>query len=361
MDRCGRGIDQPPPDVRGRGHPDRFFRVLGSLISGYEWLTSGASLHRRPVRQVEREMVLTVHHTQIEAMGVRSFRLVSAAGTPLPRWQPGAHLDVLLPSGRRRQYSLCGDPADRSSYRIAVRLIADGGGGSRELHESVGVGCVVRASAPRNAFPFVPASHYVFLAGGIGITPILPMVKHAAAQGTPWQLVYTGRCRESMPFLDELSELDPARVLLRPYDQHGFPSGEQLLAHAPPGATVYCCGPAAMIENVRRAFPASAASAFHVERFTAPPILGGQAFEVRLARSNRVVGVPADRSVLDALREVLPTIAYSCRRGFCGTCRTRVIAGEVAHRDEVLTPQERAEAMTICVSRSRGGPITLDL
>jgi ferredoxin-NADP reductase len=355
------GIDQAPPDLRGRGHPDRLFRALGGLIDGYEWLTCGASLHRRPARKVIRERILTVQQTRVEAAGVRSFSLVSGSGDPLPRWQPGAHLDILLPSGRRRQYSLCGDPADRSAYRIAVRLIAHGAGGSRELHESVATGCTMSVRGPRNAFPFVPASHYLFLAGGIGITPILPMVKHAAAGGTPWQLVYTGRCRQSMPFLDELSELDPNRILLRPYDQYGYLPGTRLLAHALPGATVYCCGPPAMIASVRRDFPTSAASALHGERFTAPPIAGGEAFDVRLWRSNRVIRVPADRSVLDTLQEVLPTLPYSCRRGFCGTCRTRVIAGEVAHHDQVLTPQERAETMTICVSRSRGGPITLDL
>jgi ferredoxin-NADP reductase len=361
MAGSGAGLDQPPPDLRGRGHPDRLFRALGDLISGYAWLTSRASLGCRPVRRVGRELILIVQQTRVEAAGVRSFRLIPTGGGLLPRWQPGAHLDVLLPSGRRRQYSLCGDPADRSAYRIAVRLIAGGAGGSRELHESVGTGCALSVRGPRNAFPFVPASHYLFLAGGIGITPILPIVKHAAVRGTPWHLVYTGRCRDSMPFLDELSELDPDRVLLRPYDQYGFLSGTRLLAHAPPGATVYCCGPPAMIASLCRDFPTSAGSALHVERFTAPPIGGGEAFDVRLQRSDRVVRVPADRSVLDILQEVLPTLPYSCRRGFCGTCRTRVIAGGVAHYDQVLTPQERIETMTICVSRSRGGPIILDL
>jgi ferredoxin-NADP reductase len=199
------------------------------------------------------------------------------------------------------------------------------------------------------------------LAGGIGITPILPMVKQAAAGGAPWQLVYTGRSRASMPFLDELSELDPDRVRIRPYDQHGFPTGAELLEYAPPGATVYCCGPEPMIAGVRQSFPASAAAALQFERFSAPPVLDGVPFEITLQRSNRVLTVPADVSALDIIRQALPDVAYSCQQGFCGTCRTRVLSGDVEHRDRVLTDQARADTMNICVSRSRGGRIVLDI
>jgi ferredoxin len=165
-----------------------------------------------------------------------------------------------------------------------------------------------------------------------------------------------------MPFLEELTELDPARIQVRPYDQYGFPaSGAELLTYAPNGATVYCCAPAAVIASVRRDLPARAAEALHFERFSAPPILDGVAFEVALQRSNRVLTVPADRSALDIIRQVVPDTAYSCQQGFCGTCRTRVISGEIDHRDRVLTERERTDTMTICVSRSRGGRIALDL
>ena len=351
-----------PPDLRGRRHPDRLFRAIGAVVSGYEWLTSVASLRRAPTQRVDRDLNLVVDEIRVEAHDVRSFRLAAAGGADLPRWQPGSHLDVLLPSGRRRQYSLCGDPADRSSYRIAVRRIAEGAGGSRELHEVVGTGSALTVRGPRNAFPYVRAAGYLFLAGGIGITPILPMVKQAAAGATPWQLVYTGRSRESMPFLDELTALDPARVWIRPYDQYGFPaSGAELLEYAPSGATVYCCGPAPMIANVRRDLATSAAVALHFERFSAPPVLGGAPFEIALQRSNRVLTVPADRSALDVIRQAVPGVAYSCQQGFCGTCRTRVISGEIDHRDRVLTDGERTDTMTICVSRSRGGRIAVDL
>lgn len=352
-----------PPDLRGRQRPDRLFAALGALISGLEWISSGSYIRRPQPRQVDRDLPLLVDQVCREADEVRSFRLVAAGCAELPRWQPGSHLDLLLPSGRRRQYSLCGDPADRGCYRIAVRRLAGGGGGSQELYDSVGVGSTLTVRGPRNGFPYVPAAGYLFLAGGIGITPILPMVKQAAADGAQWQLVYTGRSRASMPFLDELSALDPDRVLIRPYDQYGFPSGAELLERAPAGATVYCCGPAAMITGVRRDLPASAAAALHFERFSAPPVLDGVPFEIALQRSSRVLTVPADRSALEVIRQAVPDAAYSCQQGFCGTCRVRVVTGcgEVEHRDRVLTDRERADTMTICVSRSRGGRIAVDL
>ncbi|MPZ67367.1 MAG: 2Fe-2S iron-sulfur cluster binding domain-containing protein [Pseudonocardiaceae bacterium] len=352
----------PPPDLRGRAHADRMFRMLGALVTGYEWLANGAHSRRPSTQRVDRDLNLVVDEIRIEGQNVRSYRLVAAGGEKLPSWQPGCHLDVLLPTGRRRQYSLCGDPRDRGSYRIAVRRIDTGAGGSRELHDSVGTGCALTVRGPRNGFPYVRADRYLFIAGGIGITPILPMVKQAAADGAQWQLVYTGRSRASMPFLDELSALDPARVRLRPYDEFGFPaSGSELLQYAPNQATVYCCGPAPIIANVRRDLPDSAAQALHFERFTTPPIVDGRPFEIALTRSNRVLTVPADRSALDVIRQQIPDIAYSCQRGFCGTCRSRVISGEVDHRDRVLTDGERTDTMTICVSRSRGDRIVLDL
>jgi len=293
---------------------------------------------------------------------VRSFRLTAPDGAALPAWQPGSHLNVVLPSGRSRHYSLCGDPADRHSYRIAVRRSADGDGGSRELHDTVQPGTTLAVRGPRNAFPYVPAPSYLFIAGGIGITPILPMVKQAAAGGAPWRLVYTGRGTESMPFLDELRALDPGRIWIRPDTRYGVPtSGAELLAHAPARATVYCCGPVPMIDAARRDLAASEVAVLHFELFTTPPVLDGAPFEIALQHSNQVLTVPPDRSALDVLHRLRPDLAYSCRRGFCGTCRTRVISGEIDHRDRVLTDSERAGTMTICVSRSAGGRVVLDL
>nr|WP_268239305.1 PDR/VanB family oxidoreductase [Longimycelium tulufanense] len=313
-----------------------------------------------PVQPVDRDLHVVIERKERVADGAVSLRLVAADGGPLPRWRPGCHLDVLLPSGRLRQYSLCGDPTDRSAYRIAVRRIEDGGGGSLEVHDTLRKGDELRVRGPRNAFPFLRSSRYLFIAGGIGITPILPMVRTAQLRGADWRLVYTGRTRDSLPFLDELHALCRGRVRVRADDEHGgLPDPADLLAGTPPDATVYCCGPPPLIEGVHRLLPVD--RPFHYERFSPPPIVDGTPFEVELRGSGRVLPVPADRTALEVVREVLPDVAYSCQQGFCGTCRVRVLAGVVDHRDHVLTDDERAEEMTICVSRSRGGRIVLDL
>ncbi|WP_114451853.1 PDR/VanB family oxidoreductase [Halopolyspora algeriensis] len=356
------GHEQIPPDLYRRRRADRSYRMLGALITGYERLSRYSWRRRPPVVAVNRDLHLVVDEVRQQADEVVSLRLVHPRGHTLPAWQPGAHLDVVLPSGRMRQYSLCGDPTDRHSYRIAVRRLADGDGGSVEVHDTLQAGSGVTVRGPRNAFPFVTTERYLFLAGGIGITPILPMVRTAAARGVDWHFVYAGRSRESMPFLDEIAQLDPHRVWIRPDTHYGIPaSGAELLEHAPEGATVYCCGPAPMITGVRLDLPASRAEALHFERFSAPPIVNGTPFHIDLAHSGHSLQVPADRSALSVIREHVPEVAYSCRQGFCGTCKTRVLAGEVEHRDHVLTDTERAENMMICVSRATSQHLKLDL
>jgi ferredoxin-NADP reductase len=354
-------IKPVPLDMRGRGHPDRMWRLVGVAIGSYSHLSRRALWQRR-IKPVDRDLRVHVQDVRDEAQDVRSFVLTAPKGKDLPRWQPGSHLDVVLPSGRCRQYSLCGDPNDRGYYRIAARRIADGGGGSQELHDTVRKGDKLTLRGPRNGFPFVSAPRYLFIAGGIGITPILPMVKLAAASGAQWRLVYAGRSRESMPFLDEFADLDQNRIHIRPDTEYGpEPSGAELLKFGSVGAVVYCCGPIPMISGVRAHLPASGATALHSERFSPPPIVDGVPFEVELMRSGQVLTVPADRSALDVVREVLPEVSYSCQQGFCGTCRTKVIAGDIDHRDQVVTGPGEPDVMTICVSRSRGGRVVLDL
>ncbi|MFE2045736.1 PDR/VanB family oxidoreductase [Streptomyces sp. NPDC059477] len=274
-------------------------------------------------------------------------------GHDLPRWEPGAHLDLVLPSGLVRQYSLCGDPADTSSYSVAVRLVADGRGGSREVHERLAEGTRLQVRGPRNRFPLVSgAGSYVFVAGGIGIAPLLPMVR-ALPAGAEWRLLYCGRSRASMPFLDELAGLGRGRVTV----VAGRPDLDGLRARVPEGAAVYCCGPEGLMAAVRERFPG-----VRLERF-APrgPAGEGAAFEVELRRSGRTVGVPAGTSALAAIRAELPDTPYSCGQGFCGTCQQRVLEGEVDHRDELLGDGERGDSMLICVSRARGERLVLDL
>jgi ferredoxin-NADP reductase len=335
-------------------------RLIDRVITGYERLTR-FDRAPRPAPPVLRELDVLVEQVHTPADEVRALHLVRPDGRALPAWQPGAHLDVVLPSGRVRQYSLCGDPADRHRYRIAVRRIADGGGGSREVHQ-LRVGDRLRVRWPRHAFPFVRADRYLFLAGGIGITPILPMVRAAHAAGADWQLVHCGRTRESLPFLDELAALPADRVWIRADTEWGVPaSGAELLARAAPGAAVYCCGPIPMITGVRADLAASPAGSLHFERFSPPPVVGGRPFRLELARSGQVLDVPADRSALDVLLAARPDTAYSCRQGFCGTCKVRRLGGAPDHRDHALSSAERADHLVICVSRADGDHLVLDL
>jgi ferredoxin-NADP reductase len=271
---------------------------------------------------------------------------------------------VFLPSGRQRQYSLCGDPEDHSRYRIAVRLIRDGGGGSREIHEAVRAGDRLRIRGPRNAFRLVTAPSYLFLAGGIGITPILPMVKAVRSRGVAWRLIYVGRTRESMPFLDELAARRDGVVEVRPDDEHGGrPDIAAAVARARERDAIYVCGPPPMIDAAHTALRTAAhrhSRSLHSERFSAPPVQAGEPFTIELRRSGTTVEVGARETALAAIRRAVPEVAYSCQQGYCGSCRARVLAGEVDHRDTILDDTERDRSMLICVSRA-SGRLALDL
>ncbi|TXS54377.1 PDR/VanB family oxidoreductase [Streptomyces sp. t39] len=340
-------------------------RFLAAFSDRYLPLVTGADRrgrHRPAPRPAS--LPLVVASREDAADGVVALRLTAPDGAPLPRWQPGAHLGLVLPSGRTRQYSLCGDPGDRYGYRIAVRRTGGPGGGSDEVHDALPAGTRVRVKGPRNAFPFAAEPSVLFVAGGIGITPVLPMAREAARRGLDWHLVHTGRSRASMPFADELRRLAGAdgRVEILPDDEHGIPDGGALLRRAA-GRAVYCCGPGPMLDAVRAAFGESGAGSLHTERFTAAPVRDGRPFEVALRRGGEVLAVPADRSVLDVLLERDPATPYSCRQGFCGVCTVRVTAGQVEHRDGRLTEHERAQGrMRVCVSRApEGARLELDL
>ncbi|MFI8228034.1 PDR/VanB family oxidoreductase [Streptomyces sp. NPDC085900] len=296
-------------------------------------------------RPRSRALRLLVASHETVADGVVQLRL---EGEDLPRWEPGAHLDLVLPSGLVRQYSLCGDPEDTSSYTVATRLVTDGRGGSREVHEQLAEGMELEVRGPRNRFPLVKAPSYVFVAGGIGITPILPMLR-ALPEGTEWRLLYCGRSRESMPYVEDVEKLGADRVTV----VTGVPDLDAL--QVPEDAVVYCCGPEGLMAEVAERF-----ERVRLERF-APRTSGGAAFEVELRRSGRTLTVPADSTVLAAVRAELPDTLYSCEQGFCGTCQQRVLEGEVEHRDELLTDAERDDSMLICVSRARSDRLVLDM
>ncbi|MGW7367498.1 PDR/VanB family oxidoreductase [Streptomyces sp. NPDC054841] len=302
---------------------------------------------RRPRRSSSHRVLITERTSPAE--GVVQLRL---EGQGLPSWQPGAHIDVVLPSGLVRQYSLCGDPADRDTYTIATRVIEEGRGGSREVREQLHEGTEIEIRGPRNRFPLVEAESYVFVAGGIGITPVLPMVRSVHAAGAAGsRLLYCGRDRATMPYLDEAEKLGAQVAFGRP--DLGF------LAGLSAGTVVYCCGPEGLMDAVAAALPEG--RELRLERFTAAAAAPGGAFEVELRRSGRTLTVPADRSVLAAVRDELPNVSYSCEQGFCGTCQQRVLEGEIDHRDELLTDAERDDSMLICVSRCHGDRLVLDL
>ncbi|WP_206784448.1 PDR/VanB family oxidoreductase [Amycolatopsis sp. MtRt-6] len=324
-----------PTRLDGSARTDHLMSTLVGVVGVYRRLSRFSGKRRPAVRTVDRDLSLVVEATRPEAEDVVSLRL--AHGSPLPGWRPGAHIDLVLPSGLVRQYSLCGDPADRSHYRIAVRKI---GAASAEVHALV-PGTRVTVRGPRTAFPFVGGGPFLFIAGGIGITPILPMVHQAVASGADWRLVYTGRGRASMPFLAELPDDD--RVWIRPDTEYGVPaSGAELLDGLPEGAAVYCCGPAPMITGVRVDLALTPA-AVHFERFAPPPVVDGEPFRLTLRRSGLVLDVPGDRTALDVLRAARPATPYSCRQGFCGTC---------------AVPTADGGSMRICVDR---GTTVLDL
>lgn len=331
-------------------------RAIGALLI----------LKKPPENHVDRTLQLVVKDRWIEAkdQDVASLVLASPDGERLPPWHPGAHLDLLLPSGRMRQYSLCGDVSDPYHYRIAVRRIPDGGGGSIEVHDALQIGATVSILGPRNAFPLAmtqPGPRKLhFVAGGIGITPILSMIAFAEQLGKPWTMVYTGRHRDSLPFLNELKRFGD-RVIIRTDDQSGLPTADNLLPDVGENDAVYCCGPAPMLAVLQRRLLEMPSVELHFERFAAAPVVDGHPFEVQLGPGGPVLNVPADRTALDVIKERLPHVAYSCQQGFCGTCKVHVLAGNADHRDQILTESQREEGQILtCVSRGEGR-LVLDL
>ncbi|MGW5466684.1 PDR/VanB family oxidoreductase [Streptomyces chartreusis] len=310
---------------------------------------------------VVREVELVVERREFAADGVLVLILRHPLGEPLPAWEPGAHVDVVLGPELERQYSLCGDPTDRTAWRIAVLRVPDGRGGSAHVHEQLGRGDKVRVRGPRNHFRLEPAPRYRFVAGGIGITPILPMLAAAEAAGAEWTLLYGGRSRRSMAFGGELEQYGD-RVTVAPQDESGLLDLASALGDLPDGTLVYSCGPGPLLDAVEELCPAEV---LHVERFQPREQLGEEdvEFEVELARSGRTLTVAPGVSVLDTVRAAGVEVLYSCTEGTCGTCETDVLEGTPGHRDSVLTreEQESGETMMICVSRCRGKRLVLDL
>ena len=299
---------------------------------------------------------------------VVSFRLISLDGSRLPAWTPGAHIDVRLPSGLVRQYSLNGDYRDLSSYRIGVLNDPASRGGSAEFHRDVTVGSQLRIRPPRNRFELELAGRYVFIAGGIGITPILPMIAHVEELHRPWKLVYGARTRAAMAYLPELRSRTGGEVVLAPQDECGLLDLEAILRECRTAA-VYACGPSAMLTALeKRAAEILGPGHLRLERFSAPPgdlvvARENRPFELELAQTGVRTAVGADQATLDVILEHIPDYLYGCQEGYCGTCIATVISGVPEHRDSCLTEAEHYSnaLMTPCVSRARSLRLVLDI
>ena len=315
-------------------------------------------------RGLRDTVLVEVMSVETQAAGaVAVLTLAAADGSPLPSWTPGAHVDVLLPNGLERQYSLCG--GDAGTWRLGVLREPASRGGSEYVHTNLRPGDRIEVRGPRNNFPLVEADEYVFVAGGIGITPFLAMVRELERRGARWSLVYGGRARSAMAFLDDLS-VHSDRVTVWPQDESGHIDVSGIVATLRPGAVVYCCGPEPLLAAMEAATAHLPEGTLHLERFRPrQDVLARERrpFEVYLDYSDLTLQVAADQSIVDVLDAAGIDVLTSCREGTCGTCETPVLEGVPDHRDSYLSATEKAsnETMMICCSRACGPRLVLDL
>ncbi len=308
---------------------------------------------------------LRVFRVSAETPDIRLFELRARDGRALPEFSPGAHISVHAPNGMIRKYSLCNDPGERERFVIAVLREPNGRGGSVSMVDDVKEGDEILATAPRNDFPLVvsPAG-YTFIAGGIGITPILSMMRHLKSSAGPvFKLYYCTRAKEKTAFHEQLSAPEFRGQVIMHHD--GGDLGKALdlwpVLENPKGH-VYCCGPRGLMDSVRDMTGHWNASSVHFEAFSDAEAHKptDSPFRVRLARSGAVVEVPAEKTILETIRAAGHEAPSSCESGTCGTCKTRLLAGEPDHRDLVLTEAERGGNIMICVSRAKSDEITID-
>ncbi|MGY1838139.1 MULTISPECIES: PDR/VanB family oxidoreductase [unclassified Modestobacter] len=309
---------------------------------------------------------MTVTALEAASSTVMSVTLAATDGGTLPSWDPGAHIDAVLPNGLVRQYSLCGDRAAADTYRVAVLRESEGRGGSAFVHTELAVGNRIEVRGPRNNFPLVGASAYRLVAGGIGITPLLPMVAQLAERRADWSLAYLGRSRETMAFLDELEHYGPERVTVIETGTAGRPVLTELIGPPRPDVAVYACGPESLLRAVEEQDAGWPPSTLHFERFSPRGDVGearSGSFEVHLTEAGLTLQVPEEKSILDVVEQAGIPHPYSCREGTCGTCEVAIVDGMADHRDSILSPeeQEQNDTMMICVSRARTPRLDLEI
>jgi ferredoxin-NADP reductase len=327
--------------------------------------TGQATGTRSAYREVEADLAVLRHDTVAD--GVVTVALADPDGADLPEWTPGAHIDLLLTPSLVRQYSLCGSTTNRAEWRVGVLLDPGSRGGSKFVHDELREGSTLRVRGPRNHFPLASSPRYQFIAGGIGVTPILTMIEAAEARGADWQLLYGGRERASMAFVDDL-ERHGERVTVWPQDEQGMLDLDSVLSEPREDTLVYCCGPEGLLGAVEEACRPWPENSLHIERFSAKPLDEPSpdaldSFDVECQRSGVTVTVPVGRSIYEVVEEAGVDVLGSCMEGVCGTCECDVIDGEPDHRDSVLSEAERAKGdmIMICVSRSRSERLVLDI
>lgn len=333
-------------------------------------MTTTETARARPAYR-EVEVDVEVRRREEVSDGVVVLTLADPTGADLPEWAPGAHIDLLMTPSLVRQYSLCGDTANRAEWQVGVLLDPNSRGGSQFVHDKLHEGSTVRIRGPRNHFPLVGSPRYLFIAGGIGITPLIPMIAAAEAAGAQWRLLYGGRTRSSMAFVDSLQRYGDRVTVCARDAQDGANFRASLgSALAEPGENtlVYCCGPEGLLSAVEDACKTWPPDSLHIERFSAKaleePSPGAlETFEVECQRSGVTLTVPPDKSIYEVCEEAGVDVLGSCMEGVCGTCECDVLEGEPDHRDSVLNDAERArnDVMMTCVSRSRSERLVLDL
>ncbi len=310
--------------------------------------------------------MLRITQKQNVADDIAFFELRRADGGDLPPFSAGGHVTLRIPNGDLRTYSLCNDPDERDRYCIAVKRDALGRGGSMNLVDAAFEGDDIAVSEPRNDFELVAAPHYLFIAGGIGITPILSMIRHLRATGQgKFKLIYLTRSAQTTAFLDELKAPDFRGMVTIHHDEGNIENALDLwpVLEKPGMAHLYCCGPRGLMQAVRDMTGHWSSARVHFEDFTPPGAMtkpDDVVFNVQLARSGATYEVPVGKTILEVLRANGHEVASSCESGTCGSCRTKLLAGEVDHRDLALADYEKADSLMVCVSRGLSD-ITLDL
>jgi phthalate 4,5-dioxygenase reductase subunit len=300
------------------------------------------------------------------ADGIHMLEFRDAGGKPLPEFSAGAHIAIQTPNGLLRKYSLCNDPAERDRYLVAIKREANGRGGSCNLIDNTKAGDELMVTAPVNDFALPQrAQDFLFIAGGIGITPIMAMIREIRRQRKRFRLFYCSRSPETTAFIDELSAPEFKDHVVIHYDR-GDPARsldlKLILAERKNREHLYCCGPRPLMEAVRRSTDHWSSAAVHFEAFSDAEThkATDKPFKVRLAHSGDVVDVPTDKTILEALRAHGLEVPSSCETGTCGTCRTKLLAGKADHRDLYLPDHDRVDNIMLCVSRALTNEITID-